>query len=1266
MTNDTPVEIQCYNGKGSVTVHVTGGTKPYQYQLDGAGYGSGVNTADSTFTNLAAGAHTISVKDACDSVRSYTYTWTQPDEFVADEIASQTKCYGTIATIGVTGVTGGQGSYTYQWQNQVGGAWTDISGADDAEFTTGALERDTLFRVAITDAMCGTIYKEAVVNVYNTVDVSASDQSAQYCIGASATELTATYTGGNGSYTYEWISINSSNDTTYNVASTESYTPSTASAGTLTYAVIVKNACNNDTATVATIEVYDAYTLTNDNRDTTYCLNATANALSVTVGGGSAASYQWYGNGVLIAGATIGSYTPITTTAGTDTMYTVKVSNGCQSDSVEVARVQVYDAYTLTNDNRDTTYCLNATANALSVTVGGGSAASYQWYGNGVLIAGATIGSYTPITTTAGTDTMYTVKVSNGCQSDSVEVARVQVWSLPEVNTNTITRDMVACMTDTTAAVSDTNALAALGFHFANGHNISENVMVVSNTFTGDNCFGTRTTVYRATDECGNSVDVTYIQTVKDTIAPVKTGAWPSSVPEQNSCLANADLSVFLSDDDAKAQYSDCSALTVTHTQDTTGDNCSWTIRRMYVIKDACDNTTLDTIKVTGSNQVLPTISEIDTQDAVIALAGCQYKIPNLNELVLEHSSDVCGGAITYVSQMPAADSLFDQTTTEQIIPVTVTVANECSLEQTATVYVKIPANDFQLTATDTAYICLGDSASLSAVGGSSNGGVTYEWTPATGLNTTVGNNVMASPSTDMAYTVRASDRNGCFLEQEVMVMIYPSLELSADTLNQYVCAGGAMAPVTVTYANATVEVTGLPSGITYDAASGVISGHPHEHGQYMIVATHVNGCGTDTLRGSITVNDTLMVIESDTSCDTYTWAANAQTYTTSGRYRFATQTVNGCDSVMYLNLTVNYSNTGDTSAIVCEPFTWYGTTYDESGEPTHVFTNQDNCDSTVTLHLTVGQAYLISEADSMCAGGVYEYHGLSLTTEGTYSQTYPSMYGCDSVYSITLTVKPMVTINIEMIPDCEMSQYVIIATTNTDTYEWSCSIDDGQVDAQRYNDTIRVAPPETATYTFTADRTATHFCTQTESITVNELLIPNARIDVGDQHVSPDYPGWHAEDVSENGDFGREWYVNDSYYSDQGQTIYGTISPEATETEVSLRLVVFSEHCSDTAEAAIPIVVEPIYVPNIFTPGETTNNLFGPDGDQITDCEMWIYSREGLLVFHSTSKDQKWDGMHQGKGTKCKQAAYTYKVRYRVIGQTAVHQKFGSVTLMW
>ena len=929
--------------------------------------------------------------------------------------------------------------------------------------------------------------------MYEVPTYTINDQSANYCKDADAADLSVTIAG-TGTYTVTWTDGDSHTLKTESdvAAGTYTYKPGTANAGTDTvYNVTITSNCGNTTTeTVATIHVYEVPTYTINDQSANYCKDADAADLSVTIAGTGTYTVTWTdGDSHTLkteSDVAAGTYTykPGTANAGTDTVYNVTITSNCGNTTSEtVATIHVYPAFAITNSNPDQNVCLNAAATDLTVGVTEGSAVpTYQWYADGAAISGATTNSYTPMTDVAGT-VHYTVKVNNGCGSDSVDVADVNVWTLPTVNVTTISRETVACMTDTTAAVSDTNALAAIGFHFANGHNISQNVTVVSNTFTGDNCFGTRTTVYRATDECGNSVDVTYIQTVKDTIAPVMTGTWPIGDANQNNCLANANLSVFLTDADAKAQYTDCSNMTVTHTQDTAGDNCGWTVRRMYVITDQCGNISYDTITVSGRNMDLPTITAIDDQDAIMALSNCQYKIPALEELTLAHSSDACGGPVTFVSQVPAVNTLYDQTLSQQTIPVTVTVENECGLQQTAVVNVIVPANDFQLTATDTAFICPGGTATLTADGSSSNGNVTYEWTPATGLNTTEGNSVVSSPDATTAYTVRATDRNGCFLEQEVVVFINPS--------------------------------------------------------------------------------------------------------------------------------------------------------------------------------------YSVTEADSMCAGGVYEYQGLIITEEGTYTQMYTSIHGCDSIFTLNMIVKPAVTIDIERIADCEMSQYVIIATTNGDMYEWSSSVDDGQIDAQRYSDTIRVAPYETTTYTFTADRNATHFCTVSESITVNELLIPTASINVGDQHISPDAGGWYAEDVSENGDYGREWYVNGEYYFDQSQTIRGIVSPETSETAISIRLIAFSEFCSDTAEAEIPIVIEPIYVPNIFTPGEATNNLFGPEGDVIKECEMWIYSREGLLVFHSTNKEEKWDGTHQGKGTKCKQAAYTYKIKYRIEGQNNYRQKFGTVTLM-
>ena len=63
-----------------------------------------------------------------------------------------------------------------------------------------------------------------------------------------------------------------------------------------------------------------------------------------------------------------------------------------------------------------------------------------------------------------------------------------------------------------------------------------------------------------------------------------------------------------------------------------------------------------------------------------------------------------------------------------------------------------------------------------------------------------------------------------------------------------------------------------------------------------------------------------------------------------------------GCDSVITLNLTINNNNTGDTTAVSCNSFTWYGTTYTNSDTPKHTLTNAGGCDSVVTLHLTVNK----------------------------------------------------------------------------------------------------------------------------------------------------------------------------------------------------------------------------------------------------------------------------------------------------------------------
>lgn len=90
-------------------------------------------------------------------------------------------------------------------------------------------------------------------------------------------------------------------------------------------------------------------------------------------------------------------------------------------------------------------------------------------------------------------------------------------------------------------------------------------------------------------------------------------------------------------------------------------------------------------------------------------------------------------------------------------------------------------------------------------------------------------------------------------------------------------------------------------------------------------------------------------------SCNAYTWAQTGQTYNTSGVFQDTLQNVNGCDSIISLNLTINANVQGGTTVqSACDSYTWNNQTYTQSGLYTQVLSTVNGCDSTVTLDLTL------------------------------------------------------------------------------------------------------------------------------------------------------------------------------------------------------------------------------------------------------------------------------------------------------------------------
>ncbi|MES2590230.1 MAG: T9SS type A sorting domain-containing protein, partial [Bacteroidota bacterium] len=95
------------------------------------------------------------------------------------------------------------------------------------------------------------------------------------------------------------------------------------------------------------------------------------------------------------------------------------------------------------------------------------------------------------------------------------------------------------------------------------------------------------------------------------------------------------------------------------------------------------------------------------------------------------------------------------------------------------------------------------------------------------------------------------------------------------------------------------------------------------------------------------------------TACDSYTWSADGNTYSSSGTYAATLTNVNGCDSLVTLNLTINNSNTGSEIVTACDSYTWSadGNTYSSSGAYSATLTNVNGCDSLVTLNLTINNS---------------------------------------------------------------------------------------------------------------------------------------------------------------------------------------------------------------------------------------------------------------------------------------------------------------------
>lgn len=136
------------------------------------------------------------------------------------------------------------------------------------------------------------------------------------------------------------------------------------------------------------------------------------------------------------------------------------------------------------------------------------------------------------------------------------------------------------------------------------------------------------------------------------------------------------------------------------------------------------------------------------------------------------------------------------------------------------------------------ASICPNQGTRLTA-----SGAQTYVWKPATGLSSTTGDTVYASPDTSTTYTLIGIGGNGCVDSTTIRVVVNPVPVLATAATDTSVCSS---TPITLTVSGATAYTWFSTAG-TQVGTGSTLQLAPTQNERYRIIGTNASGC-TDTL----------------------------------------------------------------------------------------------------------------------------------------------------------------------------------------------------------------------------------------------------------------------------------------------------------------------------------------------------------------------------------------------------------------------------------